>query len=435
MIKQLKKITEPQELDYETLRLEGIRYIQKLCGNVWTDYNPHDPGITILEQIVFALTDLGYKTGFDIETFLAQADGKIDYNREALYSREQIMRQFPVTRHDYEHFFKTKLGCERVLFHVESPGIYSVRLWPAESSTESSDSLAEKFSTLWSNWRCLGEKVNNITISEGKTEPIHHQYKTLFEIRENTSLSLPKGNPCNFMDFTPLIEQFPSIYRYGKSADELKKYLEPIEHIFLIFLQAMQDFADIFSVYSLKTDLEHYNQILNQMLAMYGVKFPEELFLLLRENDNTDSEIVMDATTTYRNLLRAKVRYLRHLPELHLHRCGIWWKPRIETMLGIPLSSKESSIHMHALDGIYLEKGFGKIYVVWSNETPYTNTQKKRAGIERFIRDELPAHLVPVFYWVTSEMSEEFYRSAERTDTAKKWLDEHKDYVSEALWL
>ena len=430
MIKQLKKIMEPQELDYEALRLEGIRYVQKLCGKVWTDYNPHDPGITILEQIVFALTDLGYKTGFDIETFLTQADGNIDYGREALYTREQIMRPFPVTVHDYERFFEKQLGCERVHFHIESPGIYSVHLWPAESSKESNDSLAEKFSTLWSNWRCLGEKINNITIKEGKAEPIRHQYKALFETRESVSQDLPKGSPCNFLDFMPIIEQFPSIYRYGKSADELKKYLEPIEHIFLIFLQAMQDFADTFSVYALKTNYEHYNRILNQMLAMYGVEFPEKLFLMLRESDEDNNE-----QATYRSMLRAKVRYLRHLPELHLHRCGIWWKPRIETMLGITLSGKESPIHMHALDGIFIENGFGKIYIVWSIETPLTNSPKKRDGIERFIRDELPAHLVPIFYWVTSDMSQEFYRSAERTQTAQAWLEAHHDCVSGALWL
>ena len=46
--------------DYEKLHLEGIDHIQKLSGKQWTDYNFHDPGITILEQICYALTDLGY---------------------------------------------------------------------------------------------------------------------------------------------------------------------------------------------------------------------------------------------------------------------------------------------------------------------------------------------------------------------------------------
>lgn len=429
MIKQLKKITEPQELDYEALRLEGIRLVQKLCGNIWTDFNPHDPGITILEQIVYALTDLGYKAGFDIETFLTQADGSINYAHEALYTREQVMQQFPVTVKDYERFFETKLGMERVDFHVDAPGIYSVRLWPAATCTESHESLLKRFATLWSDWRCLGEKVADVIIETENADPIRHQYDILFKIEEMATPDLPKGNHCNFLDFFPLIEQFPSIYRYGKSADELKKYLEPIEHIFMIFLQAMQDFADMFSIHALKTDFEHYNQILNQMLAMYGVTFPDALFLLMHEANEANERV------PYHNLLRAKVRYLRHLPELHLHRCGKWWKRRIEIMLGIATSYEEQFAQMHALDGVFIENGFGKIYIVWSIETPLTNSPKKRDGIEHFIRDELPAHLVPVFYWVTSDLSQEFYRSAESTQTAQEWLEKHENYVSETLWL
>jgi hypothetical protein len=54
-------------LDYYHLRAEGIKYIQELTGSFWTDYNEHDPGVTILEQLCFALTDLSYRTDFDIQ--------------------------------------------------------------------------------------------------------------------------------------------------------------------------------------------------------------------------------------------------------------------------------------------------------------------------------------------------------------------------------
>ena len=37
---------------------------QKFSGEKWTDYNYHDPGITLLEQICYAITDLGYKSNF-----------------------------------------------------------------------------------------------------------------------------------------------------------------------------------------------------------------------------------------------------------------------------------------------------------------------------------------------------------------------------------
>ena len=33
--------------------------LQELCGETWTDYNLHDPGVSILEQLCYGLTDLG----------------------------------------------------------------------------------------------------------------------------------------------------------------------------------------------------------------------------------------------------------------------------------------------------------------------------------------------------------------------------------------
>ena len=45
-------------LDYENLRKEGIAWLKKLARSEWTDFNAHDPGITILEQVCYALTDL-----------------------------------------------------------------------------------------------------------------------------------------------------------------------------------------------------------------------------------------------------------------------------------------------------------------------------------------------------------------------------------------
>ena len=41
--------------DYEQLRREAIAHVQALSGNTWTDYNLHDPGVTILEQLCMPL--------------------------------------------------------------------------------------------------------------------------------------------------------------------------------------------------------------------------------------------------------------------------------------------------------------------------------------------------------------------------------------------
>jgi hypothetical protein len=45
-------------IDYEALRAEGMRLLGRLAGAQWTDFNAHDPGVTILEQLCYAITDL-----------------------------------------------------------------------------------------------------------------------------------------------------------------------------------------------------------------------------------------------------------------------------------------------------------------------------------------------------------------------------------------
>jgi hypothetical protein len=65
---------EQLSMDYARLREEGIRLLGKLAGTQWTDFNTHDPGITILEQLCYAITDLGYRTAYPMPELLAGSE-------------------------------------------------------------------------------------------------------------------------------------------------------------------------------------------------------------------------------------------------------------------------------------------------------------------------------------------------------------------------
>lgn len=72
--------TDPPEhpiLDYAALVRQGITQLERLTGHGWTDFNAHDPGITLLEAGCYALTDLGYRIFHPIPDLLAEggADG------------------------------------------------------------------------------------------------------------------------------------------------------------------------------------------------------------------------------------------------------------------------------------------------------------------------------------------------------------------------
>ena len=86
--------------DYELLRSEGLKHIENLSSAIWTDYNAHDPGITTLEALCYAITELGYRTGFDMKDFLRSADGNL-VTGQALFTAKDILTVNPLTINDY----------------------------------------------------------------------------------------------------------------------------------------------------------------------------------------------------------------------------------------------------------------------------------------------------------------------------------------------
>ncbi|MCP4983817.1 MAG: hypothetical protein GY935_25355 [Gammaproteobacteria bacterium] len=92
---------EQKETGFDSLRSEAIELIQQISGQVWTDYNLHDPGITILEQLVYSLTELIYRSEFAIADYLANEDGSIDYKALGLAAPEVVFPCRATTGLDY----------------------------------------------------------------------------------------------------------------------------------------------------------------------------------------------------------------------------------------------------------------------------------------------------------------------------------------------
>lgn len=58
-------------LDWSALVEEGRSTLESMSDERWTDFNVHDPGITILELIAYALTDLGYRANHPMADLMA----------------------------------------------------------------------------------------------------------------------------------------------------------------------------------------------------------------------------------------------------------------------------------------------------------------------------------------------------------------------------
>ncbi len=99
-----KNIETGDQTDFHFLRKTGIEYIEKLGGQLWTDYNSHDPGITTLEVLSYAITDLGMRMNLKMEDILTSDDATKDIHTQFLKATE-ILPSRPLTELDYRKLF------------------------------------------------------------------------------------------------------------------------------------------------------------------------------------------------------------------------------------------------------------------------------------------------------------------------------------------
>jgi len=120
-----KQLPALKSMQYETLRELGIQRIQELAGKLWTDYNTHDPGITILEALSYVLTDIGYRINYDIKDILAQKLGSPDYyDIKNFYTACEILPVCPVTFNDFRELM---IDVEVLDESGEEPQYYGVK--------------------------------------------------------------------------------------------------------------------------------------------------------------------------------------------------------------------------------------------------------------------------------------------------------------------
>ncbi|AFD07202.1 hypothetical protein [Solitalea canadensis] len=108
----------PQAMDYELLRKEGLRHIESLSSDLWTDYNVHDPGITILEALCYAITELGYRCQFDMKDLLSDVNGNL-VSGQTFFTAKQILTVNPLTINDYRKLLVDLAGVQNAWLIAE----------------------------------------------------------------------------------------------------------------------------------------------------------------------------------------------------------------------------------------------------------------------------------------------------------------------------
>lgn len=158
-------------LDFYHLRALGIKYLQELSGSLWTDYNEHDPGVTMLEQMVYSLTDLSYRTDFDIKDhFHPKGEKSTVFLRPS-----DLFPCNPVTSDDFRKLFIDRIFELKNVWVVPLPptessikGLYKIQLHLHESNPteEFKKQVIEKVQDVFCSHRSLCEDIEHIEILE-----------------------------------------------------------------------------------------------------------------------------------------------------------------------------------------------------------------------------------------------------------------------------
>jgi len=112
--------------DYAFLRADGIEHIEKLAHKIWTDYNIHDPGISMLELLSYAITDLGYRTDYPIKDILTEEQTGVSVNRSNFHTALDILTCHSVTFDDLRKILIDIVGVRNAWIEPHRSIVYGV---------------------------------------------------------------------------------------------------------------------------------------------------------------------------------------------------------------------------------------------------------------------------------------------------------------------
>ncbi len=120
--------------DYTNLRKEGRDAIERLGHELWDNYNDSEPGITMLEAVSYAITDLAYRMGFEVKDLLAPERLTPTTWNQIFYTARQILHNSPLTITDCRKLLLDIKGVRNAW--IEPSKEYEVPLWIDYAHTE-----------------------------------------------------------------------------------------------------------------------------------------------------------------------------------------------------------------------------------------------------------------------------------------------------------
>ncbi len=164
---------------YSRLQQQTLEEIQRLSGEVWTNFNIHDPGITTADIANYLLSEFDYKLGFPLHDYLTEENSTLQPEQYGLFLPEKVYPTTPVTEDDYRKLLlsefpelsKLDLSCD------VKTGAYKIRI-ELSPFAKNNPNLTGNIRKCFHAHRNLCEKLDSVTVY---TPPLLH-FHSEFEI-------------------------------------------------------------------------------------------------------------------------------------------------------------------------------------------------------------------------------------------------------------
>ena len=151
---------------YTRLQQQTLAEVQRMSGKVWTDYNAHDPGVTLADIANYALAELDYKLGFGVADSLTEAGKPFDAARFGLFPPVDVYTTSPVTEDDYRRMLLASVpGLENADVHCDpKTGAYTVRILLSPFEEGSGEETVRQVEEAFHSRRNLCERLDKVEI-------------------------------------------------------------------------------------------------------------------------------------------------------------------------------------------------------------------------------------------------------------------------------
>lgn len=163
----IKRKADGQDL-YAQLQDNALKDVQRIAGEVWTDYNAHDPGVTLLDAVNYALLEADYRLQFDLRDYLTLPSDGFVPQRNLLFTPSAVFPVNPVTVTDYRKLFVSaidELSDVRVVTRPEGIYDFVLDIWP-DIPEQRRKRIIKEVCSLYHRHRNLCENIGSIRFLE-----------------------------------------------------------------------------------------------------------------------------------------------------------------------------------------------------------------------------------------------------------------------------